>query len=174
MKRTRLIILACSAAACIHYGCIAEQGIDKSTFASLDRTSQALRSALTTSRPCDVPRALQDELANGIVAVGDRAKTKAERDLMAAYAQVLATYRDGLLLCGSRGHLAQMRLIPKGRIFVTQELDPIIRKYGLPSEKHVYKPTGQHMESLDGNAIEVIWDRARAQIKIAENILHYH
>jgi hypothetical protein len=174
MRQACLDFLACSAMLLFLSGCVAEPGIEKGKFAALDRTAQDLRTALTSSAPCAMPEDLQQRLASGIADVRDKAASKGERDLTAAYAQLLATYQDGMLLCRSRDHLAGFQLFPKGRIYVTQELDPLVRKYGLPTEKHLYERTGQYLTSVDESSIQDIWDRARRQIKNAENILHYH
>jgi hypothetical protein len=174
MNRRSLIIPAFLTAVLAICACVADQGIDKKKFAALDRTANDLRSALTTSVPCDLPEDLEQRFAAELAAVQDGTSSKGERDLVAAYAQVLITYRDGLLLCRSQSHLKSLKLIPEGRIVVTQELDPLVEKYGLGSERHVYRPTGQMISSIDTSSIEIIWGRARAQIKMAENILLYH
>ena len=174
MKRAFFFLFLCAAPLLATSGCISEQGIDKDKFSDLDRTARDLRTAITASDPCSVPEELQQRLAAEIAAVKDRTDSKGERDLTAAYARVLATYQDGLLLCRSRGHLSDLKLIPGGRIVLTQELDPLVDRYKLPTEEHVYKPTGQHIRSIDRRSIEVIWDRMGAQIKNAENILFYH
>ncbi len=143
--------------------CIPENRVDKNKFAELGRTAQELKTAITSSRPCEVPDELVQRLASGIAAVKDKASSRAERDVVAAYSNLLSTYHDGLLLCRSRAHLAQFQFVPKGRIYVTQEIDPIVEKYDLSTEKHVYKPTGQVWRSIDGDSMRIVWESAVSQ-----------
>ena len=173
LRRDSLIILFLSAIALFTSSCSSEPGIDKNKFAELNRTLQEMKVAVASSDPCNVPNILEQQLDAGIRAVKDKARSKSERDLIAAYSNLLITYKDGLLLCQSRTHLSNFDFFPKGRIYVSQELDPLVEKYDLAVEKHLYKPTGQYMRSIDGNSILVIWDSVRFQIKNIENMTNY-
>lgn len=155
-------------------GCISEPGIDKEKFAELDRTAQDLKTIIRSDKTCDVPDTLLQRLASGIAAVKDKAASKADRDLITSYANLLATYRDGLLLCQRRTHLSVFPFVPKGRIYVSQELDPLVERYGLSTERHVYKPTGQYWRSVGEDSIKVIWENAETQTKNIENTLRYN
>jgi hypothetical protein len=154
-------------------GCVSEQVINKAKFADLRSIAQDLKTAISSTDPCGVPEALQDRLASGIAAVKGRANSHAEKDLVAAYSSLLSTYKDGLLLCRSRHQLSSFDFFPKGRIYVSQELDPLVERYDLPVEKHLYKHTGEYIKSIDGNSIEVIWERARIQLRNIENMIDY-
>ncbi|HEX9020353.1 MAG TPA: hypothetical protein VF903_03735 [Nitrospirota bacterium] len=154
-------------------GCKWEPGIDKGKFLELNRTVQDLKTAITAGEPCDEQASLQQRLASGIVAVKDKAASKAERDLISACSRLLTIYQDGLLLCRSRTHLTSFQFVPKGRIYVTQELDPLVEKYDLPTERHVYGPTGQRWRSISVDSLKVIWESALVQIKNIENMVNY-
>jgi hypothetical protein len=154
-------------------GCAAEPGLDKGKFAELSRAGQDLRAALGSGQICEIPDAVLQRLASGTAALKDKTASKAEADLLAAYANLVAISRDGLLLCRSRSHLSGFEFVPKGRIYVTQELDPLVEKYGLPTESHVYKPTGAHWKSISADSITVIRERAEVQIKKIEVLLKY-
>ena len=169
----QVFIIVFSAIALFTSGCMSEPGIDKGTFEELNRTAQDLKAALTLSNPCDVPDTLQQRLASGIAAVKNKVNSKEEHNLIAAYTQLFTTCKDGLLLCRYRTQFSGFDFFPKGRIYVSQELDPLVEKYDLSMEKHVYKGTGQYMRSIDGNSVQVIWESARAQIKNIENMMNY-
>jgi hypothetical protein len=79
-----------------------------------------------------------------------------------------------LLLCKYRTDLSQFDFVPHGRIYVFQELDPVVQKYDLSTESHVYRPTGLHWRSIDGDSIKVIWKNAEFQIKIIQNMINYY
>ncbi len=173
MRQAGVVILIFSALLLLISACVSEPGIDKNKFTALKLTVQNLKTAITASDPCDLPVMLQQRLDSEITAVKDKANSKKEHDLIVAYSHLLTTYRDGVLLCKSRSHLSDFDFFPKGRIYVSQELDPLIEKYDLSVEKHVYKHTGQYMRSIDANSIHVIWESARLQIKNIENMMNY-
>jgi len=174
MRQHGLVFLLLSALLLFTSACVSEPGFDKGKFAELDRIVQDMKAAVSSSNPCDVPDILQQRLASGIAAVKDKANSKRERDLIMAYSYLLTTYKDGLLLCRSRTHLSNFDFFPKGRIYVSQELDPLVERYDLAVEKHLYKHTGQYMRTIDGDSIRVIWESARTQIKNMENMMNYN
>ncbi len=155
-------------------GCVSEPGIDKEKFSELKRTSQELKAFIKSDKPCDVPDALLQRLASGTAALKDKASSKAESDVIAACSQLLTTYKDGLLLCQHRNQLSEFQFVPNGRIYVSQELDPLVERYGLPIEKHQYKPTGSYLKSISGDSISVIWHSAEAEIKNIETMEKYN
>ncbi len=174
MRRHCIVILLFSVVMLFTSGCVLEPGIDKGKFSELNRAAQDLMTAISSGNPCDLPETLQQRLASGIAALQDRVASKGERDLVAAYSRLLNTYKDGLLLCQSRAHLSNFQFVPQGRIYVSQELDPLVEKYGLSTERHLYRPTGQYWRSIDGDSIKVIWESAQIQIKNIENMVNYN
>ncbi len=172
MKRIG-VILRGTAVLVVLAGCITQPGIDKDKFAELLGTARDVRTAISTADPCDVPEALAQRLADGIAAAKGKQPTPAEENVIAAYGNLLATYQDGLLFCRLRPQIAHFEFFPTGRVYVSQELDPLVEKYDLPVERHLYKRTGHYLKSIDGKAINVIWESARTQIKNIENMIYY-
>jgi len=173
MKRTGISILLLSTIMLFSSGCVSEPGIDKNKFADLIRTARDLQASITTDKPCDVSEVLLQKLVSRTAALKDKKASKAESDVLAACSRLLTTYHDGLLLCKHRTHLNQFEFVPKGRIYVTQELDPLVAKYDLPTERHVYKPTGVHWRSVAWDSINVIRESAEKQTKNIENMVNY-
>ena len=155
-------------------GCASEPGLDKKKFSELIRISQDLKTAITSGKPCDVPDTLMQRLASGTAALKNKSASRDESGLIEAYSQLLTTYQDGLLLCRYQSPSSQFQFVPKGRIYVFQELDPLVQKYGFSTEEHVYRPTGVHWRSIAGDSINVIWESAAFQIKIIENMVSYN
>jgi len=174
MRPGSLVMLVLLAAMLFISACVSEPEFDKSKFAELNRTVQELKAALSSGDPCSLSDTLVQRLSSEITAVKGRAKSKKEQDLVTAYAYLLTTCKDGLLLCQSRNQFTNLDMFPKGRIYVSQELDHLVERYDLSTEKHLYKKTGQYMRSVDGNSIGVIWDSARTQIKNIENMMNYN
>ncbi len=174
MRQVSAFIILSSVIIFFGSGCVSEPGIEKGKFAELNRTARELRMSIPPDKPCDVPDALLQKLVAGTAALQDKTKSKAERDVMDAYARLLTTYKDGLLLCQYRNQLNQFPFIPQGRIYVSQELDPIVDKYGLSIERHLYKPTGVYWKSVPGDSIKVIWESAENQTRNIENMVNYN
>jgi hypothetical protein len=173
MTPQRFIITLTSALLLMMSACASEPGLDKGKFAELDRAGRDLKAALGSENPCDIPDAVLQKLALGIAAVKDKTASQAERDLLSAYVNLLTLSRDGQLICRSRTHLSGFEFVPKGRIYVTQDLDPLVEKYGLATESHVYKPTGAHWKSISVDSIGVVREKAAVQIKNIEVMLKY-
>jgi hypothetical protein len=174
MRQDSILILLLSTTLLFGPGCTSEPGIDKKKFSELNRAARELKTSIAPDKPCDVPDLLLQKLASGTTALKDKAPSKAESDVLEAYSRLLTTYRDGLLLCKYRTHLNQFQFVPKGRIYVFQELDPLVDKYDLPIEHHVYKPTGVHWRSIAWDSINVIWERAETQTRNIENMVNYN
>jgi hypothetical protein len=174
MRQSNRVIAVLAAIMLFAVGCVEEPGLDKAKFAELDRAAQELKTAIRSGLTCEFPDALLHRLASGTGALQDKMSSKAERDLLSAYSHLLAVYQDGLLLCRFRTNLSEFKFVPKGRIYVTQELDPIVEKYDLATEKHQYGPTGQYWRSISGDSITVIWQRAEVVIKNIENMEKYN
>ena len=155
-------------------GCVSEPGIDKGKFSELNRTARDLKTSITSDKPCDLPDPLLQRLASGTEALKDKTASKAEQDLVRAYTNLLTTYHDGLLLCKYRTQLSQFQFVPKGRIYVFQELDPLVQKYGLSIQRHLYQPTGQYWRSIPEDSITVIWESAETQLRNIENMVNYN
>ncbi len=174
MRLLSTVMLVLLASLLFISSCVSEPEFDKSKFTEINRTVQNLKAALSSDNPCNLPDSLLERFSSGIAAVKGKVKSKKEHDLIIAYSYLLTTCKDGLLLCRSRNQFANLDMFPKGRIYLSQELDPLVERYDLPTEKHLYKKTGQYMRSVDGNSIGVIWESARTQIKNIENILNYN
>jgi len=169
----RYVIALLSALLLAALGCASEPGLDKEKFAGLDRTAQELKAMIASGRGCEVPDALLERLAAGTAVLKGRTASQAELDLLAAYTNLAAVTRDGLFLCRSRDHLTSFKFVPKGRIYMTQELDPIVERYDLPTERHVYKPTGVHWRSISTDAIGTVWKKAGVLIRHIEVMQKY-
>jgi hypothetical protein len=174
MKHGGIVIAVLSAIMLFGAGCKSEPGMDKGKFSELNRTALDLQASIASGKPCDMPDTLLPRFVSGTAALKDRMNSEAERNLLAAYTNLLTTYKDGLLLCKYRTDLSQFEFVPRGRIYVFQELDPVVQKYDLSTESHVYRPTGLHWRSIDADSIKVIWKNAEFQIKIIQNMINYY
>lgn len=154
--------------------CASEPGFDKEKFADLDSARMDLKAAYSAGDHCNIPGSVLLRLASGSTALEGRTASKPERDLLAAYKTLGSIASDAMLLCRSRGQLAGFRFMPTGRIYVTQELDPLVERYDLAIERHPYKPTGAYVKTIAGDSILVIWDRADSVMQTIEVMQKYN
>ncbi len=174
MRQVNVAILLLLAIMLFGLGCVSEPGIDKGKFSELNRTAHDLKASITPDKPCDLPEALLQKLASGTAALKDKTASKIERDVVEAYSRLVTTYQDGLLLCQSQTRLNNFQFVPKGRIYVFQDLDPLVAKYDLSTESHLYKPTGVRWRSISADSIKVIWETAENQLRNIENMVNYN
>jgi hypothetical protein len=153
--------------------CPTEPGLDRGKFTDLNRASQDLKAAIRTGKACEAAEGVLQRLSSGAAAMQGKTASKADRDLLSAYSHLLGVSRDGLLLCQSRNLLSGFPFVPQGRIYVSQELDAIVERYDLPTEKHLYKPTGKYWKSISTDSISVVWESAEAEIQHIDNMMKY-
>ena len=173
MKHRRTFLFFLLVVGLFDTGCVAEQGIDKRKFAPALRTARELQTSLTKSPPCDIPEAMLRSLVAETEALKTMTASPAEKKVVLALSGLITTYQDGALLCGARGRMSDFTFVPKGRIHVFQDLEPVIRKYDLPIERHVYAPTGAAWKSISVDSIGVIWENAESRLRDIENMVNY-
>jgi hypothetical protein len=61
--------------------------------------------------------------------------------------------------------------LPEGRIYVGQDIEPVVVKYRLQTETHIFEPTHQTWKSIAEDSIRIIWDNADAQVKRIQTLL---
>jgi len=153
--------------------CSSEPGINKDKFAKLKVAAQAVKTSLAAGASYQQLADRVQQLSIEITSLENRVTTNEERELMKAYSDLLAIYRDGLLLWKYQLDFPFFDPVLKGRIYVGQDVEPIVLKYGFSTESHVYGPTGQYWKSIAGDSIQIIWSNADSQLKIIENITNY-
>lgn len=153
--------------------CSSRPGIDKGKFTQLNRTALTIKTSLASGASYRQLTELVQGLSAEIAAVKTKTVTKEEKELLEAYSDLLAMYQDGLLLWKYKLEFAPFDFVPKGRIYVGQDVEPIVLKYRFPTESHLYQPTRQSWKSLSEDSIQIIWSNADSQLKIIENIRNY-
>lgn len=153
--------------------CVTEPGSNRETFAELDGAGRDLQAALAAGDRCGVPDELVQHLAAAAEALQSKVASRNEKDLLAAYTRLAVIAQDGQLLCRRRTHLTGFPFVPKGRIYVSQELDAIVVRYHLPEERHRYAPTGEYWKSVPVGSIDLVWEKAIALLKEIEVMMKY-
>jgi hypothetical protein len=153
--------------------CSSEKGINKGKLARVHAAAQAVKTSIAEGGSYQQVTDRVRQLSLEIEALEDRATEKREKELAAEYTDLLAMYRDGLVLWRYRLDFAFFDSVLKGRIYVGQDVEPIVIKYRFSTESHLYEPTGQYWKSIPGDSIQIIWSNADSQLKAIENMTNY-
>ncbi len=146
--------------------CSSEPEMDKNKFKKLEQAAQALKTSLAEKTSYQHFGELLQQLSAEIAALKDSKLTKKETELLNAYSVLAGVYQDGHVLWKYKLEFAPFGFVPEGRIYVSQDVEPIAFKYNLPTESHLYKPTQQYWKSISADSIQIIWNNADLQQKI--------
>jgi len=161
-----LVFVACSSQ-------IDENRFDRNRFDRVNSTVQALQHSISSGKDYPQLGALIQQLSSEIEALKVSVTSRKEKDLVQEYSELLKMYQDGFLLWKYRTEFSSHNFVPKGRIYVGQDVEPIVVKYRLPTETHIFEPTQQIWKSIAEDSIRIIWNNTDAQVKIINTILNY-
>ena len=142
-------------------------------FKKIDQTAQELKTSLAQGTSYQHFGELLQNLSAEIAAVKNKTLSKKEMELLNAYSVLAGVYHDGYILWKYKIEFAPFGIVPEGRIYVSQDVDPIAFKYNLPTESHLYKPTQQYWKSISEDSIQIIWNNADLQYKIIKGFSQY-
>jgi len=150
--------------------CAPEPVIHKKKFAGVNLTAHTVKTAVNGAASYQEVNALLQRLSAELMTLEDKDSTPREKDLLRHYAELLAIYQDGLLLWKYKLEFTPFAFVPKGRIYVRQDVEPIVSKYQLATQSHVYQQTGQTWKSISEDSIKIIWSNADSQLKIIDAV----
>ncbi len=151
---------------CVTVLCLScSQGIDRERFRNADRVASDVQRAVVDPAGYQQVEELVQRLSDEVMALQARVKSKKEQELAGEYSALLGMYRDGLTLRRYQTEFSGHDFVPKGLIYVGQDVEPIVTKYRLQTESHVFGPTQQHWKSISEDSIQVIWYNADQQLK---------
>ena len=154
----------------LQWTCSLGPEINKSKFSKLNVAALAVKKSIAEGVPLRQVAEQVQRLTDEIALANDSATTRQERQLLKAYSDLLGIYHDGMLLWSYQIEFPFVFSELKGRIYVGQDVEPIIRKYRLTTERHLYKPTGQYWKSINEDSIQIIWHNADDQLEIIKNL----
>jgi len=145
--------------------------IDKNKFQNADRAARALQRSIGAGVKYQDFGELLQGLSDEVMVLEDTVKSKRERELADEYFSLLKMYEDGLLLWRYEKEFSGHNFVPPGRIYVGQDLEPIVTKYRLKTESHVFGPTRQSWKSISEDSIRTVWYNAGEQLKRIDTLL---
>lgn len=146
--------------------------IDKKKFDNLDRDAGAIQNSIPSGVTYERFGELLRSFSAGIKTLEDTAKSKREGELLKEYSDLLKMYQDGYLLWKFNREFSKHNLVPEGRIYVGQPVEPIVTKYRFSTEAHVFGPTQQSWKSISADSIQIIWNNAGEQRKRIKTLLN--
>jgi hypothetical protein len=165
MKRNILVLLLM---AVFIVACASEPEMDRKKFVELDRLSRELQTSHGAGASFQHFGELLQSMSAEITAVKSRALSKKEMEQLNAYSVLYGIYLDGYVLWKYKLEFAPFGIVPKGRIYVSQDVEPIAFKYNFPTESHLYGPTHQFWKSISEDSIQIIWSNADFQYKVVK------
>lgn len=172
MKQQKGILLLLLAVLLLAGACSSEQEINRGKFKKLSEAAQAVKTSIAAGASYQQFSELLQNLSAEITALRDKATSKKEKEVLKEYSTLLGIYQDGHMLWKYKLEFAPFDFVPKGRIYVSQDLEPIVFKYSFPVESHLYKPTRQYWKSISEDSIRIIWNNADTQLKIIEGTVN--
>jgi len=153
--------------------CSSEPALNREKFGKLSEAAQAVKMSRAAGASYQQFGEALQRLSGELTAVRGRVSSKKELEVLHAYETLLGIYQDGHTLWKYKLEFAPFGFVPEGRIYVSQDVDPIAFKYNFPTESHLYKPTQQYWKSISADSIPIVWKNADFQQKVAEGILNY-
>ena len=146
--------------------CSSEPEMDKTKFLKLDQIARELQASHAAGASFNHFGELLQSMSAELAAVKARPLSKKEMEELNAYSVLYGIYQDGYILWKYKLEFAPFGIVPKGRIYVSQDVEPIAFKYSFPTESHLYGPTRQYWKSISEDSIQIIWNNADFQYKI--------
>jgi len=170
VKIKKIFFILLSLILILQWVCSCTPRINRTKFTQLNIAALAVKTSIDAGAPHGQVAERMQHLSDELAEAKDRVSTREERQLLKAYSDLLAMYRDGLLLW--RYQMEFPFLFPelKGRIYVGQDVEPIVHKYRLTTETHLYKPTGQYWRSINEDSIKIVWHNADDQLEIIKDL----
>ncbi|MEW6117307.1 MAG: hypothetical protein AB1553_10460 [Nitrospirota bacterium] len=146
---------------------------DKKKFTKVHQAAYAVKNAIAEG--CDYQQFSEvlKNFSGELATLKGKVESEKEKELLNDYSALLAMYHDGYLLWKYKNEFTRYGFVPKGLIYVGQDVEPIAEKYRIPTEEHVYTPTHKAWKSIPESSIRIVWMNAESQLKIIDNILNY-
>lgn len=168
MRQKTLVITA----VCIVLLCTAcSSEIDREKFAKVKNSAQAVEISIAAGVSYQTFGELLQKLSAEIANLKETVKSEEEKELLRDCSDLLTMYLDGFLLWKYKIEFASYRFVPKKRIYVGQDVEPIVVKYRFSTESHIFGPTQQIWRSISEDSIQIIWSNAHSQLEKINTLL---
>ena len=166
MKKMGNLLILLLTVVFIFGACTSEPEMDKSKFTKVDQIAQELQTSHAAGASYQHFGELLQALSAELAAVKAGKLSDKEMEELNAYFVLYGIYKDGYTLWKYKLEFAPFGIVPEGRIYVSQDVEPIAFKYNFPTESHLYRPTQQYWKSISEDSIQIVWNNADFQYKI--------
>lgn len=146
--------------------------INKNKFENVNRATKSIEGAIKVGVNYQKFSELLQNMATEIAITKDQIKTEEEKGLLNNYDSILEIYQESALVWQNKIGCVAYDWIPVGQIYVEANLEPIVSKYNLTTETHTVPYIGKKFKTISGDAIQIIWEKARIQIDSVNAILN--
>ena len=144
---------------------------DRNKFGQAEHIAQDIQRSITAGAEYQGFSQLVNQLSSELSGLKTKAKSEKEKELLRDYSDLLDMYKDGLLLLKYKMEFSRYSFVPKGLIYVGQDIEPIVEKYKLETKDHIFQPTLQAWKSIPGDSINAVWFNAGIQFRRIINFL---
>ncbi|MBF0506780.1 MAG: hypothetical protein HQL09_08080 [Nitrospirae bacterium] len=147
--------------------------LSKEKFSGVNGAALEVGKTLSSGGDYKAFSAALQKLSLEIAALKNNVRTDQEKDLLKDYSDLYAIYHDGYVLWKYKIEFTRYGFVPENLIYVGQDIEPIVIKYRIPVEFHVYAPTQQSWKSIPAESLQMIWTNADSEMQIINSILSY-
>lgn len=171
----KIILLAVIfTAVCLCAGCSSSSPeLNRGKFGGVNSAALEVKGTLSSGAGYQAFSAALLKLSSELAVLKEKVKTDQEKDLLKDYSDLYGIYHDGYILWKYKLEFTRYGFVPADLIYVNQDIEPIVVKYRIPVEYHVYAPTQQTWKSIPEESIRMIWTNADSEMQIIDNILSY-
>jgi len=138
---------------------------DRNKFVQAEHFAQEIQRSITAGAEYRQFSQLVNQLSSELTGLKTKAKSEKEKELLKDYSDLLDMYKDGLLLLKYRMEFSSHSFVPKGLIYVGQDIEPIVEKYKLETKDHIFQPTSQAWKSIPEGSVNAVWFNAGVQFR---------
>ena len=166
MKQNKILL----GAFIIFFACVScTSEFDRDKFGQAEHITQEIQRSITSGAEYQQFSQLVDQLSSEVFVLKTKARSDKERELLKDYSDLLAIYRDGLLLLKYKMEFSKHSFVPRGLIYVGQDIEPIVEKYKLETKDHIFQATQQAWKSIPEDSINTVWFNAGVQFRRINN-----
>ena len=136
-------------------------GIDKAKFADLRKDADAIVKDLDQKADYLTYEEHILSLSSHLLTAEQMMSTPQEKSLAARYRAFLTVCQDALLFWNYRAESSLYPWVPKGRVYVGDDLKPVVLKYAIPMQQHYLQLTDRRWESAPAESLDLIFRKVR-------------
>jgi hypothetical protein len=165
--RRYIAVIALGALFSFLAGCYQSQ----SKFENLYRATKAIKGAIAVGVSLNRLSELLQNASTEVLIAQDVAKSENERKLADAYRDTLLIYAESTTIWKKQIEDARYDWIPKGEVYVTSEVAPIVAKYALPTSSRKTPYVNREFQTIEGEkSLQALWIKAGEKAAIADKL----